>query len=318
MRRALNWTAAVAFIVSPIGRPARSQPPPAQQRIVYIREQNIWIMDGEGHGRPITHDGGYRSLSVARDASIGALRSTSNDGHELLRMRTSGEVMSRVLWPRGTLNLPLKAALSPNGQVFAFIYLASDLMDRCGATEYPALSSRRSCQRMALTPSDHWQRLPGTAPLASGADYSNLSWIDDARLFLLGSDEFIRVWLPAEQHLERSIEVRELTKVENAAVLMPRYVLAVQQHVKLEPPQIPVPPPTFSAEEVVDYFQTPRGDWNYGLIAVAAGHVTGISGAPDGMALVFADDRGVQIYRRGQERLTILDPAGTDPHFLPN
>ena len=153
--------------------------PAAASSIVYIKDDNVFLINSDGTGEhQVTTDGAVReywSPSQADDGTIVAVKDGS-PRDKLVRMRQNGEVLSEFtppLAPSQSLSRVDDAAISPDGTQIAYVgYWAGDSI--CS----PGGSGFTSCWIFSVTPSTG----PGT--LGSVPYRSHPSWIDDSTLLL--------------------------------------------------------------------------------------------------------------------------------------
>ncbi len=151
----------------------------AADSIVYVKDANVWLADGNGGSQyQVTLDGTaehpYRSPSQADDGTIAV-----SHGDEILRMRQNGEVLNR-LDPPTLINsvshamdgVPVDVAISPDGARVAYTFYGY---------ECPVGASCGARTTTGVIPSD---RFAATAETTSY--FHDPSWVTSTRLFNSG------------------------------------------------------------------------------------------------------------------------------------
>jgi WD40-like Beta Propeller Repeat len=155
--------------------------PAAADSIAYIKNDNIWLANGDGSGQvQITHDGTavlpYRSPSQADDGRIAAAH-----GSEIVLLAQTGQTLAAFPPPTATdstgqviTDVPQQVAISPDGSRLAYVY------------SQPSCPPAAPCgvrQELLYSYSDR------TTPVATFGEQTNLtnpSWINDNLVLAFG------------------------------------------------------------------------------------------------------------------------------------
>lgn len=317
-----------------IGSAAAPAPPPIRAlpgTIVYIRAGNIWtFVPASGALRQITRDGGYRGPTMADDGTIGAVQRIGGRSH-FVTISPSGR--KRAFAPGEFINL-IRAGLSPDGRLFAFVYVVVS----------PILSNPA---RVGLTFAHGWGAT-GIAGVAGAwnrfsSSYYDARWMGPEFLILSGGAAYVyrvRGGEPGwDYHSPYAFgppfleeDVYEVARNGSRALAYGRARRVVNNDLVQEWAAIVYRPARPEEQVTVEFdlyetrgcvYDSPPGRCTVGWLPdfglALQGEPGGAAIAPDGGAIAVADRRGLLIVlpRGPNVQLLGVDPQGSEPAWSP-
>jgi hypothetical protein len=138
--------------------------------LTYIKQNNVWIANPDGSGQyQVTLDGSadspYKSPSQADDGTIVALRLG-----RLWRMKQNGALLNEPIPTAASGGGPLHPAVSPNGRLVAFDYVAATTGPGGGLVKETIYS--------------YTDRLTNRDEINPAGGFFDPAWVDDSRTVL--------------------------------------------------------------------------------------------------------------------------------------
>lgn len=325
---------AAGATIAPTPAGAGEANPMSQLRgtIVYIRGGNIWAARAAtGQRVQITRDGGYRSPSMADDGTVGAVQQMGGRSH-FVTITRSGR---KRAFPPGELVNLISAELSPDGGLFAFVYVVVSPL-------------RSNPARVGLTFADRWgaDAIAGVAGRwdTFSSSYYHVRWMTNERLVLSGNGAYPYLvrgprtgWEYDSPYMVRvpalRDEIYDVARNGNRMLVLGATYRVVNIEERITGWHAIAYRPAaagervevgFSLEEMraCAYASAPGRCVPVFVPEVGfqlQGEPKGGALSPDGRAFTFADGRGVLVTEpiHSSMRAYVLDPQGSEPEWSP-